>query len=41
MFSFTRNSLFDKEINQSVKEVKEKNTFCKGCARVRARIFAP
>lgn len=41
MFSFTHNSLFDKEINQSVKEVKEKNTFCKEYACVRARIFAP
>ena len=28
-------------IAKLVKEVKEKNTFCKECARVRARIFAP
>ena len=38
--SFIHNSLFNKRVVRLVKEVKEKNTFCKGCARVRAKIFA-
>ena len=39
--AFTHNPLSDKRIAPPVKEVKEKNTFCKGCARARARISLP
>ena len=39
MFSFTHNSLFDKEINKSVKEVKEKTRFARN-ARAYARGFS-
>ena len=38
--TFTYNSLSNKRITPSVKEVKDKNTFCKVCARVRARRFS-
>lgn len=39
--TFTHKFLSNKRIAYSVKEVKDKNTFCKGCARVRARGFPP